>query len=247
MKTSRLILSAAIAIFVAAGSFWVSQKTVFANQSVAVVTTTRYTSFKKTGAPGLTEDRTFARRSDGSTVNARHIKGPGSMGMITQRDIIDLFLAKEIAVDQTTESITSEPLTPQFVSAYLKPPNCGSAGPETLLGYGVVRDTKDYDNPGKFMRRESWRAPSLGCVPLKETVWIGPDAANLRVASTREALTVTLGEPPAELFAIPSNYVELSPSQRSAEFSRRFPAVKNPPLTEQDDELYRLRNKNAGR
>jgi hypothetical protein len=58
---------------------------------------------------------------------------------------------------------------------------------------------------------ELWLAPALNCEPLEETsTWLyngAPDAVTTKIATAAIA-----GEPPASLFQMPSNAVEVAPS-----------------------------------
>jgi hypothetical protein len=68
-----------------------------------------------------------------------------------------------------------------------------------------------------------WMAPSLGCTALEHFVdW---DSAHPGTNTSRLKLdSVTLAEPDAALFAVPSNYAEMPPSQATA-LHMRFGAV----------------------
>jgi len=53
----------------------------------------------------------------------------------------------------------------------------------------------------------------------------------------REAVSIKLGEPPAEYFEIPSNYVERGPADINSEVEKRFPGSHVIPHPEMRDKL----------
>ena len=68
---------------------------------------------------------------------------------------------------------------------------------------------------------DSWYAPALGCVLLKEQfVKLKEDGTNIG-SVLREAVQITTGEPSAELFEIPG-WQERSPKGVMEELQRKF-------------------------
>lgn len=98
-----------------------------------------------------------------------------------------------------------------------------------ISGYRTVK-TK-FRSPGLHI--DSWWAPDLGCVLLKETVSRPQADGTSRLFLTREAVAVTFGEPDPALFEVP-NWPESTPSQVFERYRQKF----NLPDTE---ELRRIK------
>jgi hypothetical protein len=213
------------------GSYFVAHRLLFGQNRLAFVVSTHTTAFDLSGKQVLSEGGTFAQRSDGSTVTIRNINGPGTMGPIAQRVVMDLVRGVQISVDQTTNSITTYPMTPSTVDHYRSAPTCAkndASDVQSLLGFAVLHSTSDFPATGRLIRKETWRAPSLNCLALKEVISGGPNANELRVKTVKEALSITFGDPPSELFSIPQSYTERSPAAKREERLKRFPVLANP-------------------
>jgi hypothetical protein len=88
---------------------------------------------------------------------------------------------------------------------------------DTLIGYDVVVLQEDTGRE----KRELWQAPNLGCYPLRTISVFSGDAGEIASRQEIVATSVQLGEPPAEFFAVPTHYIERSPSQMNIELHRR--------------------------
>jgi hypothetical protein len=89
---------------------------------------------------------------------------------------------------------------------------------ERLLGFTVLHvastpitkpEPNDYDEQDS----ETWYAPDLGCVVLKEVTWWKWNGQCTGQVTMVEAIKAEAKEPPAEYFAIPSDAIELKPSE----------------------------------
>ncbi|HEX5412972.1 MAG TPA: hypothetical protein VFZ27_14065 [Terriglobia bacterium] len=171
----------------------------------------------------------YAVRSDGSTAEVIRRVDPNN-NPVEIRVVVDMASARRVSIDPMTQSVTTYPLSQaslSFMNGLAI--GCQSATSEhsTLIGYDVVKvqDSKEWPD-GTADYSESWQAPALGCLRMDESS--SPQAAaNRTVWNTREVTFVAEGEPSAALFAIPSDYVERSPSEVFAEFQRRFPNARS--------------------
>ncbi|MBL8292296.1 MAG: hypothetical protein JNN08_10700 [Bryobacterales bacterium] len=225
---------------------------------VAYTATFQEWLYDRSGKLLLTQTGLHAQRVDGSAVRARNVERPDKTGFVTQRAILDLARAEEIALDPLTESITTTPLRRDNVEFYrtlATATDCTddhSVVRNTMLGYDVVRDVQTIGRQtARIMRREIWRAPDLGCLPLKETLTIGRTEADASAATIREVLKIEEGEPDAALFELPAGYIERSPSARSDELRKRYPGASCstcPKQANQElDDVYSRRQADRGK
>ncbi len=219
------ILTAAVA----AVSFLTVQRTMSGQGRVAFTAPAVYSVYNRSGEVLLRDELVLAIRGDGSTARVRsHVTIPGNRGAVTKNKIMDFSRAEEVYTDGLTDSITTYPILKKSVeSLRRKPSTCTSEDPAvrgTMLGYDVVRVVEDIQASGNMVvRRDEWRAPALDCFSLKSATFRGPTAADVYLSSTTELSSVTVGEPPSQLFERPAGYVERSPSQKRQEFNKRYP------------------------
>jgi hypothetical protein len=166
----------------------------------------------------------FARRSDGSWVEVVTIESPhGETGELTSfwdvasgrqgylepftRSAVTLYLAPGEMRDEINRSVSC----PSAVNAI-------TAEHERILRYDVVKITEQYRAPNNGSETiEAWVAPDLDCYHLREF-----DSRSDGPHNEIEVTDLTEGEPPTDMFDVPPEYVERSPSQLSAEWAARF-------------------------
>lgn len=247
----RLIPTAVIITGTAISSFVLVNNTVLAVDQQPFTVTVKQIVYDPAGGVHKSETVVLAHRRDSSSVNTRSINRPDGSGVAEQRYVTDLAGGEEFMVDGLTESLTTTPLPANAIAFHKKPRECTntSLGKEVVLGYDVSRSVTQHGGPGDIVRVEKWLAPALNCFPLKTSFLQGKSEADLRLVNAREALQVTVGEPAASLFEKPAGYVERSPSQRTAEYHRRFPEkAKSCPACirdgdrQSDEVYYRKRN-----
>lgn len=158
-----------------------------------------------------------AVRGDGSRVTAKKLIDNKPVGT---KVIVDTPSLQRVAVDPTTESVTTYPLLEEAVRRFVvKPSSCGeepSAERSELVGYPAVKTLTG----NHVSRDESWVALTLDCYPLyNKSSLLGEDGAILAETIT-EALVITPGEPDPTLFEVPSHYLERSPSEVFVEAER---------------------------
>jgi hypothetical protein len=158
-------------------------------------------------------------RSDGSSVHAYLAQGSDE---VEHRTVLRAPEKQELVINDDVASVSTYYLSDSGVSARTAPPwdptcythpQSSSAfsvlGERQYLGFTVVAVLNDTPTA----RVETWEAPALNCFALKRLYeWRKSDG--LVHGRTDAVVTgVTLGEPPAQLFALPPEYDELPPSR----------------------------------
>jgi hypothetical protein len=214
---------------------------VIINPFTAALHEVRFTS---TGAADHEETYVVAYRSDGSSVTDYH-RTLGTGQTVEIKVVQDPATRRKTAVDYASESTTTYSLPSNYLAELAKQSSAcrtiSAPAEEPILGYSVVlvHDGHTYGN-GASNVNDRWEAPELNCFALRSVDYAtrqpGQKGPHNEVAVTN----IVVGEPNLALFSIPEHFVERSPSERHAEFERRFgiPA----PLPSQADEVY-----NAGR
>jgi hypothetical protein len=185
---------------------------------------------------------TLAIRSDGTSMRANnapdtagHIQGVKSLQLQDRYLVLDPF---------TTSISTYKPYRPIVTGAL----NCSGKSAEPMLGHPVeyVGESKPLQAPrtGTTALRErlteKWLAPDLNCLRLREHV-IMAETDGTEIQFFREAVSIKPGEPPAEYFEIPSNYVERGPTEVDSEVEKKFPGnhvISNPKILDKLQGVY---------
>lgn len=194
-----------------------------------------------------------AVRGDGSEVRMfrRHLP---NQELFEPKWVLDLNAKRRVSVDPSTVSITTYLLSASVAAEYqagdsscVRAAENSSTARSVIMGMQVVRVTEDTPHGLNAVdHAERWLAPQLGCFPLKEIFTFGLVPAGAAQRSVREVLFITEGEPAASLFEIPGSYAERSPSQVSAEWTRRFPG--HPAMSDESsaaaDQAYQAAQRN---
>ncbi len=107
----------------------------------------------------------------------------------------------EIPKDPSCEVLTQSPIHTESI-----------IGKDDFLGFAVVKHlTQFYD--AQFGSYESWQAPDLACKEIFTRKMQKDQETGEITVFESEATKIVLGEPVPELFEIPADYEELSPSQ----------------------------------
>jgi hypothetical protein len=196
--------------------------------------------------PGYTEHFLEAFRSDGSKVWLVWRRFPDGQ-WYSQKSVSDAANGAQVTIDEATKSRSTTYLSASDVASLKSAPSVCADEPKpkhaTVLGFDVVlQSRKIRTSGGDVYRTEEWRAPALNCYPLRATFTrTRPNGLVDRTA--REAISVIPGEPADSLFGLDAGYPELSPSQMSAEYERRFgrPIVSPGRARQLDDNYYSQR------
>jgi hypothetical protein len=243
----KRIVTFGIVAVVAIGLAVVYARQVNATDAVTLkpfTATFREVMFHANGIRMHHETYLVAFRSDGSNVtDYHHVLTPGQTTHV--KVVEDIQSGRRIAVDYATESTPTYPLPANYPTVLAREASqCASAtspNQSPILGYQVVlvHAGTAYKN-GASNVRDRWEAVDLNCFPLRRfdsrTGKPGEPAPHNEVQVTN----ITLGEPDPALFSMPQDFVERSPSERHAEFQRRY--GKFAPTPPQADEVY-----NSGR
>jgi hypothetical protein len=176
---------------------------------------------------------TLAVRSDGANMLANSV--PDATGRLQGVKSVQL-QDRYVLVDPSTTSIsTYGPYRPIVVGGQ----SCSGKSAGSILDHPVeyVRVTK----PGQARQepREQWLAADLNCLILREHILV-TEKDGTEIPFFREAVSIKPGEPPAEYFEIPSNYVERGPAEIDSEVGKRFPGTHVIPHPEVLDKLQHV-------
>lgn len=167
-----------------------------------------------------------ARRGDGSLAKVRELVRNEVSGV---KLIVDTVAGQRVAVDPLTQSRTTYHLTPKAIYEHedFRLGACQNAGEEVQEIGGLearkFRQEISHGNPrtgsGWTTVVERWLAPALNCEPVRvDSRMVSPDGT-VGGRTVDEVISVTMGEPNANLFAVPE-YPEKSPSEVMAEYDR---------------------------
>jgi hypothetical protein len=233
----RTVYLIALGLAIGFVSFSVARKAVVMSQEVratAFTATVKVTGLRHDGTVAYTKYYQHGARSDGSWVDLERKRDPNghwSEGKI----LLSLTEKRRITVDGLTDSLTTYPLSEGDISVSRAIASSCVVNPATehgnILGYEVVKVADDPQiGSGQLLHHESWQAPALGCFELSRRSTLG-SLSGPPASVVVEVLAVTEGEPPSSWFSLPANFVERSPSQVFAEFSRRFPSREGAPAS----------------
>jgi len=88
------------------------------------------------------------------------------------------------------------------------------------------------------MTRERWLAVDLNCVVMREHI-SEVDRDKGKIEFSREAVSIKPGEPPTDLFEVPSSYQERGPADLNKELESKF-GQKVFPHEEERDKLQKV-------
>ncbi len=196
--------------------------------------------------PWFTFRDTVAVRKDGSHVNARHVTNPADGKTVYNLSIVDVPSKRTVFVDSVSKSVSTRFLRQDLPGGYRSKPSSSCPGQPAgkLLGLDVnLEETHETDENLKRDVR-TWASTDLNCFPLRqETHFVGEDGRE--DFAVRSVSLLSIGDPPAWLFAIPTEYVERSPTEMMAEQARRYPQrfSRPDPSTHVLDEVYNAAQK----
>jgi len=226
----RLILSLSLACIVLGAASWILQPPEAAAVQVEAseiqpftLTRLHILSDFTSGGEVLRYESVFAEDSRGSTVELREPLVEGGEGA---RIVVNTETEQRVVIEPLSRSVTTYGLPDTAVRQELEASRCAqTAVRQQILGIEVFlhREVRDLSG-GRKSETERWLAPSLGCIVLSETASLVDNEGTLSTQAV-EAISLSLGSPSADLFSIPSDFVERSPSQVAAERARLYPDV----------------------
>jgi len=159
---------------------------------------------------------TVAVRSDGAFMSANAL--PDQQGRLDTVRAVQ-FKDKYVVIDPYSNSVsTYPPYKPIIVATQ----DCRGPRDVSVLRYPTELVTGGA-KPNQHYRQDTvtkWLALDLNCVSLREHfVQDGPEQL---VHVNREAISVQVGEPPADYFDIPADYQERGPADIDSEMHKKF-------------------------
>lgn len=193
------------------------------------------TVFKGNDAvPFSSETKGFAVRSDGSSVELFYRPDPEDSSKIsTLRIVTDVATRKRVNLVPFAKRKTTYSLSPRDLSAAVMHPVAGCVGKPsgTLLGFPVVKSSEEIAGSNLLgpafdkIKTDSWYAPDLNCLALRsESSYL--KGVSVQQRTVVQYLEIRLGEPEKEMFQVPEEYTEGSPSEVMAATQRLYPHNK---------------------
>jgi hypothetical protein len=179
--------------------------------------------YGESGAEEMRDTRVEVFRSDGSyavsqkrDINAGEGRSADTVEMLQvldrQSDVFFTAFPEVSMISSVPGKTAASPVRPGN-------PSCGdtteaasvdpSPNPATILGYRVVKRTREISIDDSYVRVESWLAPELGCYALRES----GTRADGRVKRSEEVISVTPGVADEAAFAMPKDFKEVPPSE----------------------------------
>lgn len=237
-KGLNVMFQALLAFLLSAGVWFLAStatKHVFAQASATRVP---LTLVKKelyyhypTGELGPTLQSKLEIRSDGSRVEFKpRFPPPPNLDLPPTRVITDLQNRIRTVVDDVTQSKTTYQIGSSAAGLAQIPTDCGvpAGAPSTMfLGYPIVKAGKSIGSAAGEQPRsiESYRAPTLSCVEVRRLVYHQAQGGQSILTRVSEAVSIAVGDPDPQDFAIPSLYMERKPSDYFEQLHSRFPNV----------------------
>jgi hypothetical protein len=179
------------------------------------VTTTRLLHGE--AQPVTEHDRylTVAVRSDGAMMTANLLPDPhGQLDTVRSIQLKD----KYVVIDPFTNSVSTYP---PYKPAIVATQDCRGPRDISVLGHPTELITES-GKPNQHYRQEAitrWLALDLNCLALQERYVQDNDSELIQV--NRDAISVQIGEPPADYFNVPANYQERGPADIDAEMHKK--------------------------
>ena len=160
-----------------------------------------------------TDTTLYAHKADGSfardvvSINNR----PGDM-----KTVVSVDSGLRVTADLVGNSKTTYTLGKSVVEGLARAPTCeGNGDVVKILGHTTYHTTSEITHGGGNIHDEEWRAPDLGCFPLKRSYskWY---VGQIVGSTVEEVVSVSVGEPDPRIFDIPPGLTERSPSQAMA-------------------------------
>ena len=217
MKIKQLFFILALLGCAAGLYYWTKQATVRVLASQAVIDVTPFTleqitySYEKDPNGRVTEQRTIARRRDGSEAILGKLPGDAIMRRVDFMDgrtggFVDTLLAKMTGFAREKE------LAARKLRLAAPPPN-QCAGPGE---HAVESEEVDSMATWRFDRKlpgnrtiSTWRSIALHCYDVKMRL-VGPDS---KLLNSMKTVALSIGDPSDALFDMGSTYKEMPPSQ----------------------------------
>lgn len=162
-----------------------------------------------------------ARRADGTRVTLAYDPMLGSDAARARIRVIVYPDGRRVEVYDALHAVTRWPADPKHYAfqeklLFTPPRNCVEQSWDYPAGYtklGGVRVAIVKEFPKGSSGLTSWRAPELGCEKLQETLTQVQEDGSFRLVTETKFVSLKLGAPDTAIFAVPSDYRNLKPSE----------------------------------
>jgi len=176
------------------------------------------------GSDVVVSNTLFARREDGSTVEAK-LSGNRVRASLDARRLVSPSGQLRLAFDRVhAVSTFANAAEPEAATAC--PPKGTRAALQTRLS-GVRVLMLQWRTPNGT-RMTSWLAPDLGCHSIQEALEVPDTQGKLRLTRYSVPEDLKMSAPPGPWFDVPAGYVEMSPGQAMARAGVRFGGSSSP-------------------
>jgi hypothetical protein len=169
--------------------------------------------FDEEGRLGRTEVALQGMRSDGSLAKLTETVNDRPAG---RRTVSDVPRGLRVTIDPSTRSLTTYRWGSREAQAERDPSGGCRYAPDApsrvILGLDVRRYETHWPAGERQIDEEGWVAPSLGCYPLERSYQVSESGQPVG-RTTITVVSITIGDPPGELFEVPGNYAERKPSE----------------------------------
>lgn len=168
-----------------------------------------------------------ARRSDGATAMLSYRDGQSAAG--PRMRSIRYLDGSLVDVYPSLHAVTKWPADSQrfaFLNKLITDPrpHCSAFSGYYFAGYtnlGGVKAAILKEFPKGSSGTTWWRAPALGCEALQQAYTQAQPDGSFRLVSETKFVSLKLGEPDASLFAVPSDYPAIKPSEALRWWAKR--------------------------
>lgn len=184
------------------------------------------------GSDVIVSNTLFARRVDGSTVEAK-LSGNRVRASLDARRLVSPSGQLRLAFDRV-RAVSTFDNAAEPEAAMACPPKGTRVALETRLS-GVRVLMLQWRTPNGT-RMTTWLAPELGCHSIQEALEVPDTAGHLRLTRYSVPEDLKMSAPPGPWFDVPAGYLEMSPSQAMARAGVRFNPNSSP--LQRIDEAY---------
>jgi hypothetical protein len=187
--------------------------------------------------------RGYAIREDGSWVEVYHPLRNKATQFDNMRTIRDFTAMRKTIVYDTSGSTSTYGMARHDVNQFRIVPkaHCGSPAGQ-LMGYDVEYWESNEPlysyvkgGPDRVIKNQEkfWGAPALGCYALRHEQYATLDDGSVFINAIWTAMYVIEGDV-TKYFEVPSNYIEMSPSEMDAEIAGKYPDLPMQPSANAD-------------
>lgn len=182
----------------------------------------------------LYREHFYAIRSDGSYVRGRYYQRPDKTIGIRTREVVFISQRQKISLAEvhrakTTWFLTEDQMiTPRIRYDETCSQNSHDPRRFTVLGETTILAIKAYHLRENGRRAEYWRAPDLNCFDVQRRTEFTGAGGQVTDIFESGPIAIATGEPPSDLFVVPADFTEKSPSEVVQMDMNYFGPLMNP-------------------